>query len=81
MEIKRCPNCGGYLLLKTGKNGKYYSCNKCRFTCPQEDIDDVETAPYDKCPECGGILVRRISRNGEFISCSNYPNCYYSREL
>lgn len=30
-----CPNCNGKLILRTGKNGKFYGCSnypKCRFT-------------------------------------------------
>ncbi len=34
-EINRCPKCGATLLLKEGKNGKFYGCSnypQCRYT-------------------------------------------------
>jgi hypothetical protein len=40
-EIKKCPKCGGRLILKTGKFGKFYGCEnypECRYT---ENADGV----------------------------------------
>ena len=36
---KKCPECGAYLLLKSGKNGKYYKCSSktCKYKRDHED--------------------------------------------
>lgn len=36
---EKCPDCGAYLLLKSGKNGKYYKCSSktCKY---KRDLDD-----------------------------------------
>ena len=35
-----CPECGGKLVLRNGKNGKFYGCSnfpKCRYTANFEE--------------------------------------------
>ena len=36
---EKCPECGAYLLLKSGKNGKYYKCSSktCKYKRDHED--------------------------------------------
>jgi restriction system protein len=35
-----------------------------------------------KCPKCGGDLIKRHSKaNNEFWGCSNFPRCYYTKEI
>jgi DNA topoisomerase-1 len=70
---KACPACGGEMLVKWGKNGRFVSCAafpKCKHA-----------EPYPTgvvCPEegCGGELVeRRNRRGGVFYGCNKYPVC------
>ena len=68
-----CPECGGALLLKWGRYGKFIGCSNypdCRFTKPHLEKIGVQ------CPKCGGDLVRRLSRKKRiFYGCANYPDC------
>lgn len=71
-----CPACGGKLVEKSGRYGKFIACSsypKCKYT-----------EPYSTgylCPviECGGKLVEKKSQKTKrrFISCSRYPSCSF----
>jgi len=76
-EIKGiCPECGGNLIEKRGRFGRFIACSNypaCKhtesyslgFQCPLED--------------CNGKLVEKISKKKKrFISCSRYPDCSFA---
>jgi DNA topoisomerase-1 len=73
---EQCPECGGDLLLKWGRYGRFIGCSNypdCRFTKPYLEKIGVS------CPECGGDLVRRRTRKGRtFYGCANYPDCNFT---
>ena len=80
-----CPICGGPMIIKLGKNGKFLSCAKypdctgARKITGEEMAGPKETG--EKCPECkDGKLVEREGKFGRFISCSNYPKCKYIKK-
>ena len=70
-----CPDCGGVVVIKTGRYGKFFSCSnfpKCRYTqsltlgvkCPQEG--------------CGGEVIERRSKKGRtFFGCNQFPQCKF----
>jgi DNA topoisomerase-1 len=76
-EIKgTCLKCGGSLLEKRGRFGRFLACSnypECKYT-----------EPFNigfQCPEegCTGKLVEKISKKKrKFISCSRYPNCTFA---
>ena len=76
-EIKgTCQKCGGGLLEKRGRFGRFLACSnypECKYT-----------EPFHigfQCPEegCTGKLVEKISKKKrKFISCSRYPNCTFA---
>lgn len=33
------------------------------------------------CPRCGAKLVKRNGTKGEFLGCSNFPSCYFTKNL
>ena len=76
-EIKgTCQKCGGGLLEKRGRFGRFLACinyPECKYT-----------EPFHigfQCPEegCTGKLVEKISKKKrKFISCSRYPNCTFA---
>jgi DNA topoisomerase-1 len=70
---EKCPKCGAKMVLKNGKYGKFWACEKypeCKGVLP--------LLLNEKCPKCGHHLVERRSKWGKtFIGCSNYPNCTY----
>lgn len=81
----KCPKCGGKMVYKLGKTGKFISCEKfpdCEgaLTLEGKEIEGPQETG-EKCPECkDGKLVIREGRFGKFISCSNYPKCKFIKE-
>jgi DNA topoisomerase-1 len=69
-----CPKCGGPMIIKRGRFGKFLACSKypeCKYT------QGMSTGVL--CPEDGGKIVERRSRFGKaFYSCVNYPECKYA---
>jgi DNA topoisomerase-1 len=82
-EIK-CPVCGGPMIIKLGKSGKFYSCAKfpdCTGARTMEGKELEGPKPTgEKCPECGGDLIEREGRYGKFVACANYPKCKYIKK-
>ncbi|MCW3481793.1 type I DNA topoisomerase [Neisseriaceae bacterium JH1-16] len=79
VEGRDCPDCGGQLLIKKGKYGKFIGCAnypKCKHIEPLEKPKDTGV----ECPECKtGHLIERKSRYGKlFYSCNTYPKCKYA---
>jgi DNA topoisomerase-1 len=68
-----CPECGGDLVIKSGRFGKFVGCANyptCRFTRPL--VNKLGVA----CPKDGGDLLERRTRKGRtFYGCANYPQC------
>lgn len=73
---ENCPKCGGKLVVKIGKYGKFLACSsfpKCNFTAPFLEKTGVF------CPKCGAELVIKKTKKGKrFYGCSNYPNCQFA---
>ena len=63
-----CPRCGGALLLKPGKKGKFIGCSAhptCAYTT------DADAQPHDApCPLCGGQMDRRAGKFGPYALCT-----------
>jgi DNA helicase-4 len=81
-----CPRCGGRLVLRTARQGKYavhqfYGCSNypyCNYT-----ISDLKAVEDNlRCPECGDFLVLKIGRYGKFYGCHSYRNgCRYTERV
>ena len=70
---QKCDKCGAYMVVKTGKYGKFLACPNYP-TC--KNIKSIDTGDYGICPDCGKPLVKRLSKAKRyFYGCSNYPNC------
>ena len=80
----KCPECGGPMMIKLGKNGKFMSCAKfpkCKGARTIEGkVIEGPKELKEKCPKCGKPLVLREGRFGKFISCSGYPKCKFIKE-
>ena len=81
----KCPTCGGEMVYKLSKNGRFMSCKKfpeC-MGARKEDGSIIEP-PKDigeACPQCkDGKLMSRDGRFGMFIACSNYPKCKFVKK-
>ncbi|MCF0246238.1 MAG: topoisomerase DNA-binding C4 zinc finger domain-containing protein, partial [Ileibacterium sp.] len=75
---KTCPKCGGDLVYRNGRFGKFISCSNfptCKFTeNAEEELQQQETEDKE-CPNCGAKMIIKKGRFGPFWACSNYPEC------
>ena len=81
-----CPECGGELVYRNGRYGKFIACSnfpKCKYSRQIEVKEKEKAEPTGQiCPECGGELLKRKSRFGTyFLGCGNYPKCHYMATL
>ena len=78
----KCPECGGAMMVKLGRAGKFLSCARWP-DCPGARTIDGAVMEKPKelgqnCPECAeGKLVEREGRYGKFVACSRYPKCRF----
>ncbi|MGH7313008.1 MAG: type I DNA topoisomerase, partial [Candidatus Rokuibacteriota bacterium] len=74
-----CPECGGELIERRGRFGKFIACSTypdCRYTRDLSGGERAEDEPTnDVCPTCGRPMVIKRGRFGKFIACSGYPEC------
>ena len=79
-----CPDCGGDVLIRWGRFGKFKCCSNfptCKWHDSLVHKDPPEPVGRD-CPECGKPLIKRKSRFGNFfIGCSGYPKCRYLEKI
>ena len=81
-----CPECGGELVYRDGRFGRFISCGnfpKCRYTRKIEQENKEQPEPTGKmCPDCGKELLKRRSRYGTyFLGCSGFPTCNFMETL
>jgi len=73
---ERCPACGGPMLIKTGRFGRFLACSNypgCKTTKP---LSLGVNCPVEGC---GGVIVERQSKRKRiFYGCSNYPTCTFA---
>ncbi len=72
-----CPNCGGGMVVRYSRYGKFLACSnypKCKTTKPF-----LQFVTGRNCPKCQGRIVVKYSKNRKrFYGCENYPKCDYS---
>jgi len=74
---KKCPKCQkGELVIRTGRFGKFISCNQF----PDCDYKESFKEKVDfKCPKCGlDVVIKRTRKGAKFFSCSAWPKCDWS---
>ncbi|MDP2641854.1 MAG: type I DNA topoisomerase [bacterium] len=81
----KCPVCGGSMIIKLGKSGKFLSCEKFPRCQGARTIEGKELeGPKDTgelCPKCGkGNLVTREGKFGMFTACSRFPKCKFVKK-
>ncbi|KKU14903.1 MAG: topoisomerase protein [Parcubacteria group bacterium GW2011_GWB1_45_9] len=81
----KCPVCGGLMVIKLSRTGKFLSCKKFPECAGARKIDgSIMEGPKETgetCPKCQtGKLVEREGRFGKFISCNNYPKCKFIKK-
>jgi DNA topoisomerase I len=74
-----CPDCGGELIERRGRFGKFIACSTypdCRYTRDLSGGERAEDEPTNEvCPTCARPMVIKRGRFGKFIACSGYPQC------
>jgi len=76
---RQCPECGGDLVMKFGRFGKFIACAKypkCKYTekTAEEQKEEAENSG-EVCEKCGAPMVVKRGRFGAFLGCSKYPEC------
>lgn len=76
---RQCPDCGGDLVVKFGRFGKFIACMNypnCKYTEKTEDEKKFEAENSGEvCEKCGAPMVVKRGRFGAFLGCSKYPDC------
>ncbi|HEY4537511.1 MAG TPA: type I DNA topoisomerase [Erysipelothrix sp.] len=77
-----CPDCGGDLVYRFGRYGKFIACSNfpdCRYNRALDQDKKAEPEYTGEiCPECGEKLIKRKNRFGTyFVGCSGFPKCRY----
>jgi DNA topoisomerase-1 len=88
-----CFECGGEMILKTGRFGPFFTCANCRASAnlrgEAKKRGDVEMPaparpkPIETdvaCPDCSSQMLLRMGRTGRFLGCSSYPKCKKTME-
>lgn len=76
-----CEKCGGKMLIKEGKYGKFLACQNfptCRNIKSMPKKEKVVCA----CPNCGKEVIERHTKGGKiFYGCKGYPECTFASWL
>jgi DNA topoisomerase I len=82
---RKCPECGGDLVIKFGRFGKFIACSNypdCRYTEKTDEEKKVdEENKGEICEVCGAPMVVKRGKFGTFLGCSNYPECKGIRRI
>ncbi len=80
-SVGKCPKCGGILLVRKGKKGRFVGCSnypKCENTYQISRSGSVK--PSNKnCPECGAPTVK-VFHTGDTEELCVDLNCKYSKD-
>ncbi|TRZ64586.1 MAG: type I DNA topoisomerase [Spirochaetia bacterium] len=91
----KCPVCGGLMVIKLSRTGKFLSCKKFPECSGARKIDgSIMEGPKETgeiCPKClatrdpakrdeVGKLIEREGKFGKFVACSNYPKCRFIKK-
>jgi DNA topoisomerase I len=81
----KCPVCKANMIVKLGKGGKFYSCERYPDCMGARTLEGKELeGPKDTgelCPKCGkGNLVTREGKYGMFTACSRFPKCKFVKK-
>lgn len=84
-EDMKCPVCGGAMVVKLGRMGKFLSCARFPECTGMRSLDGgIREGPKETgepCPECtDGRQIEREGKYGKFIACSRYPKCRYIKK-
>jgi DNA topoisomerase-1 len=70
---EKCVKCGGPMMVKAGRFGKFLACAKYPECKSTQGISLKIPCPLG----CGGEIVSRGSIRGTFYGCNKYPDCKF----
>jgi DNA topoisomerase-1 len=82
-----CDLCGGEMIIKVGRYGKFLACSKypdCKNIKSFKDIAASKREPEftgEICEKCGAHTVFREGKFGKFIGCERYPDCDFVKNI
>ncbi len=80
-----CPECGGNLVYRFSRFGKFISCENypsCKYLRSLKEKKQSPIISDQICPDCGKELIYRKSRYGKyFLGCSGFPKCRHIENL
>ena len=82
-----CEKCGGEMIIKIGRYGKYLACSnypECKNIKSLKEIAAQNQEPEytgEICEKCGARTVYREGKFGRFIGCERYPDCDYIKNI
>ncbi len=73
----KCDKCGGEMVYRESKFGKFLACSN--FPVCKNTMNIAKTESDEQlgvCPKCGSSVSLKKSKKGRaFYGCDNYPNC------
>lgn len=81
---RACPECGGELVYRNGRYGRFISCINfptCKYTENADNTLQELEKEEKQCPECGSRMIIKKGRFGPFWACSTYPECKHIEPL
>jgi len=78
---EKCPKCGGEMVVRVGRYGKFLSCSKFPECSGMKDLSggiEIDLDKYEqqtKCPKCGKGVILKSGKYGKFWACEDYPEC------
>ncbi|MFP4687370.1 MAG: type I DNA topoisomerase [bacterium] len=76
LEFEVCPRCGGNLILRQGRYGKFVHCEE-----KECDFSSNPPAKTYKCPRCGRHMIKRKGKKSTYYNCIAYPECEGKRPV
>lgn len=62
----KCPDCGEFMVKKSGRFGEYLFCRKCNKS---HNMNEKESDV--KCPNCGANMILKEGKYGKYLACPN----------
>ncbi|MBQ4493093.1 MAG: type I DNA topoisomerase [Elusimicrobiaceae bacterium] len=78
VEGEKCPLCGGPMLERQSRFGKFLTCANYPTCKGKKSLSGANTSveqTNEKCEKCGSPMVIRNGKRGRFMACSAYPKC------
>ncbi len=79
---EKCSQCGGKMVIRVGRYGKFLSCAnfpECKgmkdLSGSEESLDFDKYAHPTECPVCKSKLILKSGKYGKFWACEKYPEC------